>query len=234
MEKRNPSNLLFVFLIYLSWILIDEFIPYLNRIFDFRKINLWILPAVRMTLMFLVSYFYVKLYEKQSFSSGFNFSFNKIGKNILWAFVFFVIVGAFAMPYQFLIVKPLTGEMKTASSVVSHNVVNPFVERLIEYLYIVYEGIIEVIIFVGFFLDRLAKRWNWPSALIVANIGFALWHYNYWRSGWLEGSLMIIMTFIMGIIISLSYVKTKNSLSPVICHTLVDSPNSIRILLGMM
>jgi hypothetical protein len=134
MEKRNPSNLLFVFLIYLGWILIDEFVPYLNRIFDFRKINLWLLPSVRMTLMFLVTYFYVKFYEKQSFSSGFNFSFKKIGKNILWAFVFFIIVGAFAMPYQFLIVKPLTGEMKTASSVVSHNVVNPFVERLIEYL----------------------------------------------------------------------------------------------------
>ncbi len=138
------------------------------------------------------------------------------------------------MGYQFLIVKPLTENIIQASGAISHGEIRPFYERLIEYLYIVYEGIIEVIIFIGFLLDRLAKKWKWPAALILGNILFALWHYSYWSKGWLEGSLMIILTFLAGLIVSLSYVKTENTLSPVICHTLVDSPASIRILLGLI
>ena len=110
----------------------------------------------------------------------------------------------------------------------------PFWSRLIEYLYIVYEGIIEVFIFIGFLFDRLWKRWSWPLALLVANIGFGLWHYSYWSKGLLEGSLMIILTIISGIIHSANYMKTRNSLSPTVTHFLTDSPAAIRILLGMM
>lgn len=233
-EHRKKANISTVFLIYLSWVIIGELIPYLNRIFDFQRINVWILPAVRMTLMFSVTYMYVKLYEKQSFSSGFTFSFKNIGKNIFWAVVFFVVAGAVLMGYQFLIVKPLTEKFIQASSGISEESVRSFGDRLIEFLYIFYEEVIEVFLFIGFLLDRLAKYWNWPLAIIVSNIGFALWHYDYWSQGWLEGSLMILLTFISGIIVSLSYFKAKNSLSPVICGILVDCPNSIRILLGLM
>jgi len=138
------------------------------------------------------------------------------------------------MSYQFLIVKPLTEKFIQASSGISEEAVRSFGGRLIEFLYIIYEEVIEVFIFVGFLLDRLAKKMNWPFVIIVSNIGFALWHYDYWSKGWLEGSLMILLTFISGVIVSLSYFKTKNSLSPVICGILVDCPNSIRILLGLM
>lgn len=233
-EKIKTSHLGFVFLIYIFWLFIDYLYPFLNRLYDFRSINQWILPAVRMALMLFVTYFFIRFYEKKTFSSGFNFAFEKFGKNILWALIFFVVAGVVLMGYQFLIVKPLTKKVMEASSAISHGDVKPFYERLIEYLYIVYEGIIEVFIFIGFLLDRLAKKWKWSVALIVGNILFALWHYNYWSKGWLEGSLMVILTFLAGIIVSLSYVKTKNTLSPVLCHTLVDSPASIRILLGLM
>jgi membrane protease YdiL (CAAX protease family) len=232
--KIKTSHLTYVFFIYIFWLLIDYFLPYVNRLYDFRSINKWILPAVRMALMFLVTYLFVRFYEKKTFSSGFNFAFERFGKNILWAFVFFVIAGIVLMGYQFLIVKPLTKKVIEASGAISPGELKPFYERLIEYIYIVYEGIVEVFIFIGFLLDRLAKKWKWPVALVVGNVLFALWHYNYWRKGWLEGSLMVILTFLAGIIVSLSYVKTKNTLSPVICHTLVDSPSSIRILLGLM
>ncbi len=233
-NDKKPSDLLFIFFIFLSWILISRFTPFLNRIFDFRKIHLWILPAIRMTLMFLVTYFYVKFYEKKSFSEGFHFSFQRVARNLLWAFVFALIDSAAVMGYLFLIVKPLTQEVITASGAVSQPVPPPFWSRLLEYFYIVYEGIIEVFIFIGFLFDRLLRRWNWPLALIVANLGFALWHFNYWSKGLLEGSLMIILTFISGTIHSLNYMKTKNSLSPAICHFLTDSPSAIRILLGIM
>lgn len=223
-----------MFFIYLTWIIISELVPYLNHIFDFRRINVWILPAVRMTLMFLVTYAYVKFYEKQSFSSGFTFSFTNIGKNIFWAVIFFAVAGGVIVSYQFLIVKPLTEKFIQASSGISEEAVRSFGERLIEFLYIIYEEVIEVFLFIGFLLDRLAKKWGWPLAIIVSNIVFALWHYDYWSQGWLEGSLMILLTFIAGVIISLCYFKTKNSLSPVICGNLVDCPNSIRILLGLM
>ena len=223
-----------VLLIYVSWIAIEQASPYLNRIFDFRKIHPWLLPAIRMTLLFLVTYACVKYYEKRSFGDGFNFAFRHIGRNILWAFVFFIVGGLVIMAYQMLIVKPLTAKVLTASSSLASEPAKSFLHRLFEYLYIVYEGIIEVLIFIGFLYDRLARKWSMPLALVVANLAFALWHYDYWRQGWLEGTLMMVLTFLAGSITTLNYVKTKNSLSPVICHTLIDSPNSIRILLGIL
>jgi membrane protease YdiL (CAAX protease family) len=232
--KARRSNLLFVFLIYSSWIVIERFTPYLNRLIDFRGIHPWLLPAIRMTLMLVATYCYIVSYEKGSFSSGFNFRFQKIGKNILWSIIFAAVAGAVALSYQSFIVKPLIHKTVIASSGISGKTTPPFLSRFFEYLYIVYEGIIEVLIFIGFFLDRLAKKWGFIAAVIVGNIGFALWHYSYLYKGWLEGSLMIIMTFLIGIAISLSYVKTRNSLSPVVCHTIVDAPAAIMILLGRM
>lgn len=43
----------------------------------------------------------------------------------------------------------------------------------------------------------------------------------------------MLLTFLAGAAISLSTIKTRNSLSPIICHTLIDSPVSIRTLLGI-
>lgn len=235
MEGRiKTSHIILVFLVYISWLLIGYFLPLINRLYDFRSINKWILPAIRMAFLFLVTYLFVQIYEKKTFASGFNFAFQRFGKNIFWAFVFFVVAGVVLMGYQFFIVKPLTRKAILASGAISHEGIKPFYERLIEYLYIVYEGIIEVFIFIGFLLDRLAKKWKWPTALVIGNVLFALWHFSYWSKGWLEGSLMIFLTFLAGFIVSLSYVKTENTLSPAICHTLVDSPASVRILLGLM
>ncbi len=45
---------------------------------------------------------------------------------------------------------------------------------------------------------------------------------------------MVGLTFIAGCLISLGYLKTKNSLTPVVSHILVDSPSAIRELLGLM
>jgi len=227
-------NLLGVGLVVLSWFVILEFVPYLNRLFDFRRLNENIIPAVRMTLMFLATYAYVSRIEKKSFAAGFNFSFRKIGKNIIWAFIFSWIALAVLAGYQFLIVRPLASKTVEASAAASEGVSEVFSERLIVYVYVVYEGIIEVLIFIGFLLDRLAIRWGWAGALAVGNLCFALWHYGYWRNGLLEGTLMVVLTFMAGVIISLSYLKTKNSLSPTICHFLVDSPMAIRELLGMV
>jgi membrane protease YdiL (CAAX protease family) len=233
-KEKSSFDVVYIFIIYFIWIVITKYIGYLNRLYDFHSINIWILPAIRMTLMLLVPYFYIKFYEQQSFASGFNFRFQKIWKNILWAVVFFFATGIVFYAYQSFIVKPLVKKAVVASSGISPGALKPFVERLIEYLYIVYEGIVEVFVFVGFFLDRLAKKWGWIAAIIISNIGFALWHFSYWSQGWLNGTLMIIMTFIIGVGTSLCYMKTKNTLGPVLLHTMFDSPNAIRILLGVM
>ncbi|UCG89117.1 MAG: CPBP family intramembrane metalloprotease [Gemmatimonadota bacterium] len=90
-----------------------------------------------------------------------------------------------------------------------------------------------MLVFVGFLLDRLAKRWGWAAAVLVNNAGFAVWHYNYLAQGLLLGGAMMFLTFPAGSVISLAHVKTRNTLSAVICHTLVDSPTSVLILLGI-
>ncbi len=221
-------------LVYLTWILITELTPYANRVFDFRRIDPLLLPAIRMTLMLLVTAVFASRWENKPFFEAFNLTLRKPWQSLLWALVFFAVAIAVLAAYQYLLVIPLTQKVLIASGQAHEETVRPFAERLTEYLYIVYEGLVEVIIFIGFLLDRLAKRWGWAAAVIASNIGFALWHYDYWRAGWLNGSLMIILTFLAGSMISLSYVKTKNTLSPIICHTLVDSPSSLRLLLGLM
>jgi len=128
--------------------------------------------------------------------------------------------------------KALIPEMFTAPSSGGKAVTKHFGARLFEYLYIVFEGVVEVLIFIGVLVDRLAKKWGWTVSIVISNIIFALWHYQYWRMGGLAGSLLIILTFIAGSIVSLNYMKTKNTLSSALCHIFVDSPSAIKILLG--
>jgi membrane protease YdiL (CAAX protease family) len=174
------------------------------------------------------------LYEKTSFSSGFNFRFRDIARNFGWALVFFAIAAVVLGGYQLGVVVPLTQRVLTASAGPAQASIPSLDERVIQYVYVVYEGIIEVLIFIGFLFDRLAKRWGLWAALIAANVAFALWHYDYWRDGWFHGTLMVFLSFLVGVITSLNYFKTKNSLSPIFCHTLIDAPNAIRELLGIM
>ncbi|UCC49546.1 MAG: CPBP family intramembrane metalloprotease [Gemmatimonadota bacterium] len=234
MKERKVSEPVSLFSVYAAWIVVGELAPYLNRLVGLGRYHTWLLAAIRMTLLVLVTFAYIRAIEKRPFCSGFNLSFQQIPKNILWAVVFFLVAGLILMPYQFFVVRPLTEGFVTASAGISHEAARPFADRLVEYLYIVYEGIVEALIFIGFLLDRLARRWGWLAAILVSNLAFALWHYDYLASGLLTGSLMMILTFLAGVPESLSYVKTKNSLSPIICHTLIDSPMSIRILLGMV
>ena len=231
--ERDP-NLASLLLVYVSWICISVLTPQLNRLIDFGRINSYILPAVRMALMFFAAYAYVRAYEKASFSSGFNFRIREIARNLGWALVFFAIAAIVLGGYQLGVVMPLTERVLTASASPAQASVPSLSERVIQYIYVVYEGIIEVLIFIGFLFDRLARRWGLLAALIVSNIAFALWHYDYWRDGWLSGTLMVFLSFLVGLITSLSYYKAKNSLSPIFCHTLIDTPNAIRELLGMM
>jgi len=134
--------------------------------------------------------------------------------------------------YNELVMKPLIPELFTASSSGGHAVTKSLGARIFEYVYIVFEGVVEVLVFIGLLVDRLAKRFGWTVSLVVSNLIFALWHYPYWRMGFLPGTLLIILTFIAGIVISLNYRKTKTTFSSALCHIFVDSPSAIKILMG--
>jgi len=237
-SNQEPQvNLLYLVVVVASWLAIMEATPLLNNIFHFRQSSLLsLLAALRMTLLLLATCLYVRLYEKQRFAAGFRFRFEKIGWNIFWAFLFFIMAIAVLIPYQSFVVRPLLKHSAEASMAAPSSALalKPFFDRFVEFAYVLYEGIIEVLVFIGFLVDRLARRWNWPRAIIAGNLVFALWHYRYWEKGLLEGSLMIGLTSFAGAIISLNYWKTKNTFSSAACHTLVDLPNSIRELLGML
>ncbi len=80
MEGRiRTSHIILVFLVYVSWLLVDYFLPWINRLYDFRSINKWILPTIRMALMFFITYLFVLNYEKKTFFTGFNFAFQRLG-----------------------------------------------------------------------------------------------------------------------------------------------------------
>lgn len=228
------NNLLLVWLVAASWFALTWLGPYYSKLLPLRRIHPMLPSALRMTLMYLVTWAYVRLHEKRKFADGFGFSFRRLGRNLLWALVVALVATGVLWAYQAWIVTPLTHRALEASSQGPAQTVPSFSYRLIDYLYIVYEGIVEVLIFIGFFLDRLARKWRPGLALVASNVVFALWHYAYWRLGLLEGSLMIILTFIAGSIISLGYFKTRNSLTGIVAHILVDSPDAIRGLLGII
>ncbi len=229
--QEHSERPLAIFAVYASWIAVTALTPFLKHLYNFRGINPNLLPGIRMTVMLLVTVLFARAVEQRRFADAFNLNFRQLGKNILWAVVFFALATAVVEAYQYMIVRPVLGSGVEASAG-SHEATLPLFNRLIEYAYVVYEGIVEVLIFIGFMLDRLARRWGWTWSLVVTNIGFALWHFAYLRQGWLVGSLMILLTFFAGFIISLSYIKTRNSLSPMLCHTLVDMPPGIGMLLG--
>ncbi len=231
-ENSKQAHLRWLFLLVLAWFTITQFTPLLNKIYDFYSVNPWLLAYIRMALMLVVTWAYVSFLEKKSFSKGFNIFFKDFGRTLLWAVVFFALTFLAEKIYNVLVMKPLIPEMFTASSTGGEAFTHSFGNRIFEYFYIVFEGAVEVLIFIGVLVDRLAKKWGWTVSIILSNIVFALWHYSYWRMGSLPGTLMIILTFIAGSIISLNYMKTKNTLSSVICHIFVDSPSAIKILLG--
>ncbi len=229
-QAQPLSPLVAMFLI---WMGITAATPLFNRVVDLRHINEWIWPAVRMALMLLATALYTRFGERRSFTSAFNLSFRKLGRSAVWAVVFFVVALVLVGGYERFILTPLTASKTASSLVIETEPVRPLAERVIEYSYVLFEGIVEVLIFIGFLLDRLARRIGWFWALFLSNIAFALWHYNYLAAGWRTGSLMMLLTFIAGVIVSLSYLKARNALSPAICHTLVDLSSEISPLLGL-
>jgi len=230
---RKPNEILYIGLIVIGWFALTWLGPYYSSLLPLRRIH-YILPAaLRMTLMFLLTWGYIRFYEKKTFDDGFGFSFRRLGRSLLWGVIIALIATAVLEAYQKWIVTPLTSQVLQASTEGPAETIPPFGARLVDYLYVVYEGFVEVLIFIGFLLDRLARRWKPGIALVAGNVVFALWHYAYWRKGLLEGSLMIFLTFIAGSIISLGYLKTKNSLTGVVSHFLVDTPSAVKELLGI-
>jgi membrane protease YdiL (CAAX protease family) len=227
------SNIGFVFITAGIWFLITEYFARLVKLIDIDAINPIVWAAVRMTLMLMVTYAYVRWYERRGFAEGFNFRFAQWRKNVLWAVAFFLLAGVVLFLYGRFVVERFVSSGVEASAATEHYEAL-IGDRIIEFAYVLYEGIVEVLLFIGFLLDRLERRVGATAAVLLSNVVFALWHYAYWRQGALAGTLMILFAFIAGSITSLNYLKTRNSLSPVICHTLIDAPNSIRELLGMV
>jgi hypothetical protein len=69
-EEERP-NLPAGFLVVLCWFLITQYAGVLTRLFDFRQIHTYLLPAIRMTLLCSVTYAYIRIYEKRGFRSQF-------------------------------------------------------------------------------------------------------------------------------------------------------------------
>ncbi len=225
-----------VFLVALSWFALTAATPLLRTGLGLGRLHPTLPAFVRMTLMGLVTWAYVALHERRGFSDGFGYTRRRIGNALLVGVLAAVAATALISAYESWVVAPLARRTLEASSAAAPSggeSVPPFGSRLVEYLYVVYEGFVEVLIFVGFLLDRLARRWKAVPALLVANVVFALWHYSYWRKGALEGSLMIGLTFIAGTLVSLGYLRSRNGWTPTVAHWLIDAPGAIRELAGI-
>ncbi len=222
-----------VLAVFASWLLISRMFHWIPGVSGLGRAGLLTLATVRMLLLLAATWAYVRWGEGRTLREGVHLRWRRVGRNLLWAVIFAAVAMGLERAYQALVVGPWLGRAAEASAG-GVGEVAPFGLRLFDYLYVVLEGIVEVLIFVGFLFDRLWRRWGTPAALVAANLGFALWHYGYWRKGLLEGSLMIGLTFLVGVVACLNYLKTRNTLSPTVAHLLVDSPTAIRELLGLV
>src|SRR5512135_2113242 len=185
-SERNRMGLMEVALVVGCWFLLTWLAPSYSRLLPLRRIHPILPAALRMTLMYLVTWLYVRFREKKTFGPGFGFGFHRLGRVILWGVIIALAATAVLQAYQAWVVTPLTRQALQASTEGPAESLPPFGSRLVDYLYVVYEGIVEVLIFIGFLLARLAERWKPWVALVSSNIVFALWHYAYWRKGLLE------------------------------------------------
>jgi membrane protease YdiL (CAAX protease family) len=68
--------------------------------------------------------------------------------------------------------------------------------------------IVEELFFRGFLLNRWTVKWNIRRAIFTSSLIFCLFHDN------------IIGTFVVGIVMSTLYIKTRTLVIPIICHIL--------------
>ncbi len=71
-EEKSKIKVLWIWLVYLSWIGITAGFRYFLRLFNYQVINIWIWAAVRMTLLLAVTYLFIKFHEKKNFFEGKN------------------------------------------------------------------------------------------------------------------------------------------------------------------
>jgi len=57
--NSGQVQLIWLFVLVLTWFAITQFIPYLNRLYDFRSVNPWIFAYIRMALMLAVTWAYI-------------------------------------------------------------------------------------------------------------------------------------------------------------------------------
>jgi len=63
----TPVRIVWLFFLVIAWFLITQFTPFLNKLYDFRSVNPWLLAYIRMALMLIVTWFYVSICERKSF-----------------------------------------------------------------------------------------------------------------------------------------------------------------------
>ena len=214
-------------LMFAVWLAITWATPYFNAVVNLRRVDPWLPPAIRMLLILLTTWLVAYLWDDGGLGAIFNLSTRRLGSALGWAIAFAALALVVEKIYEWLI---LGSFLNTSSKSPGTNAVPAISRRIFESFYIVLEGVVESLVFVGFLIDRLAKRYGWTFALILGNAAFALWHFGYWKAGLLEGSLLIGMVFVIGSAVALSYKMTKNCLSPIIAHTLVDAPGIGRVL----
>jgi membrane protease YdiL (CAAX protease family) len=216
-----------------GWFALTALGPLYRRIWGLAALHP-ILPAtLRMTLMLLLTWVVIRRVEGRRFAEGFSWTTARLARSIAWGVLVAAAATVVVAAYQALVVVPLMKQTVVASAAAEEAGRAPFWSRFVEYLYIVYEGVVEVLTFIGFLLDRLVRRWGPVRALLATNVVFALWHYGYWRQGLLEGSLMIVLTFLAGTVISLAYLRAGNSVAPTVSHFLVDAPSGLKELFGI-
>lgn len=77
---------------------------------------------------------------------------------------------------------------------------------------LLFAPLMEELIFRGIILQKLAIQKNTIKGLVVSAIAFAFMHFRY----------DVIPLFIMGIVFSLLYLKTKQLAMPILCHFLYN------------
>jgi len=227
MSETNPPSLHSLLFPVFLWFLINEYTPYINRIAFLQPVTAWLYPLLRIGLVLLVTWLYIRLAEGKTFAGGFHLRFQRIPDQLYRALLYGAAGVVIIAVFRRLLLNPVLYGRSAAPALAAGL---PFISRQGEAGYLLLRGAVQALVLAGFLVDRLRRSHGPGFALIFANLLFALWHYPYLKLGIKGGILMMTLALLTGFVISLNYLKTQNTLSSVVCYWIIDLPVMVGVL----
>jgi membrane protease YdiL (CAAX protease family) len=166
--------------------------------------------AFILTIIMIILLVYKKLKNKQSFIY---FSYNENNKVIIITtiIIYFIVI--------FLIFVPLVLKLYKNFNVDDFNDIIGFFLT-----FAIFVGICEELFFRGLLYNKLLVLYKGKKyiSIIICSLIFGITHMNIFYVSFLQNIINFVFPFLLGILINISYEKSKNIIVPIMIHNIIN------------